>query len=305
MSVHAPGDGATRSPHVVRALIRTARPEQWVKNLLLVVPAISAHRFDLATLEALAFSLLAFSLVASGNYILNDVLDMGADRLHPRKESRPIAAGHVSPGAAAFVMAVTWLVGFWLSATRLPVPFTLTIAAYLLVTTAYSLRLKREPVLDVLVLASLYVLRVVAGGAATNIRVSTWLLAFTLFVCLSIAFLKRFVEVHAFENGPARPVPGRGYVTSDASWLHSAGIASAYLSTVVLAIYTNSPDVSLLYRHPDRLLLLCPLLLYMATRVWMLAHRRRLHDDPVTVFALDPVTYGVGVLSAAVVWAAS
>jgi len=305
MSPHAPGDGHTRAPNALTALIRAARPQQWIKNLLLLVPAIGAHRFDVATVEALLFSLVAFSLVASGNYILNDVLDMAADRLHPRKESRPIAAGHISPGLAALAMAVAWLVGFWLSTTRLPRPFTVTIAAYLLVTTVYSLRLKREPVLDVLVLAGLYVLRVVAGGAATDIRVSTWLLAFTLFICLSIAFLKRFVEVHALENGPVRPVPGRGYLTSDASWLHSAGIASAYLSAVVLAIYTNSPDVSLLYRHPDRLLLLCPLLLYMATRVWMLAHRRGLHDDPVTVFAMDPVTYGVGLLSAAVVWAAS
>jgi 4-hydroxybenzoate polyprenyltransferase len=287
------------------AVLLAARPHQWVKNLLLVVPMIAAHRFDASTVHAVLLALTSFSLIASGNYILNDLLDVTADRQHPRKRWRPIAAGHLSVRAGGLVMATFWTLGATLAALNLPQAFLVTAAAYVAATAAYSIRLKREPVIDVVLLAGLYVLRVVAGGAATGIRVSTWLLAFTLFVCLSVAFLKRFIEIHSLAGGDARPVPGRGYLTTDAAWLHSAGVASAYLSVVVLAIYTNSTDVSLLYRHPDRLLLLCPVLLYAATRVWMLAHRQQLHDDPVIALTKDPVSHVVALLGAAIAWAAA
>jgi 4-hydroxybenzoate polyprenyltransferase len=287
------------------AIGTVARPHQWVKNLLLVLPMIAAHRFDLATVHAVVLAVASFSLVASGNYVLNDLLDLEADRQHGRKRLRPIAAGHLSVAAGTLLMFAAWMLGVGIAVAHLPRAFLATVAAYVVATSVYSMWLKRAPVLDVVLLAGLYVLRVVAGGAATGIRVSTWLLAFTLFVCLSVAFLKRFIEVHALANGEARPVPGRGYMTTDAAWLQSAGVASAYLSVVVLAIYTNSPDVSLLYERPERLLLLCPVLLYAATRAWMLAHRQRLHDDPVVALAQDPVTYGVGLLSAAIVWAAA
>lgn len=287
------------------AIVASARPNQWVKNLLLVVPSIAGHHADLPTLHLLLLALTSFSLVASGNYILNDVIDVAADRQHPRKASRPIASGRVSVGVGLTVMGFAWTLGLAVAILHLPAAFAVTVGVYLVAASAYSMGLKREPVLDVMLLAGFYVLRVVAGGAATGIRVSAWLLAFTLFVCLSVAFLKRFIEVHDTPDGPATPVPGRGYLTSDAMWLHATGIASAYLSVVVLAIYTNSPDVSLLYERPERLLLLCPVLLYAATRVWMLAHRRRLHDDPVIALTQDPVTYVVGLLSAAIVWAAA
>jgi 4-hydroxybenzoate polyprenyltransferase len=258
-------------------------------------------------LHQLLLAFASFSLIASGNYILNDVIDLAADRQHPRKATRPIAAGRLSPGAGVLLMGLFWALGLAIAVLHLPAAFALTVAVYLVAASAYSIGLKREPVLDVMLLAGFYVLRVVAGGAATGIRVSAWLLAFTLFVCLSVAFLKRFIEVHALAgSGPApAPVPGRGYLTSDAMWLHSAGIAAAYLSVVVLAIYTNSPDVSLLYRHPERLLMLCPVLLYAATRVWMRAHRQRLHDDPVIALMKDPATYVVGLLAAAIVWVAA
>jgi 4-hydroxybenzoate polyprenyltransferase len=156
----------------------------------------------------------------------------------------------------------------------------------------------------VVFLAGLYVTRVVAGGAATGGPVSTWMLAFTLFVCLSLAFLKRFIEVRSRADNGRDKVPGRDYLADDAGWLHSSGTTCAYLSAVVLAIYANNADVTRLYGSPDRLLLLCPVLLYGATRIWLKVHRGEIHDDPLVAVAADPVTYILTGISGVIVWAA-
>jgi 4-hydroxybenzoate polyprenyltransferase len=155
-----------------------------------------------------------------------------------------------------------------------------------------------------MLLAGLYVIRVVAGGAATGIPVSNWLLVFTLFVSLSLAFLKRFIEVKEYSNAGTTRLPGRGYFADDAEWLRSVGTSSAYMSVLILALYVNSMDVMRLYNHPERLLLLCPVLLYWATRIWLQAHRRQLHHDPVVSVALDRGTYVLVVIAAAIIWAA-
>jgi 4-hydroxybenzoate polyprenyltransferase len=284
------------------AITAALRPHQWLKNLLLFVPAIAAHRFDWITLQSIILAFVSLSLVASGGYVLNDLLDLKSDRQHPRKRNRPFAAGRLSLRAGATLVASSWLVGFGLTAAALPLPFLLVLVAYLIGTASYSLRLKREPVLDVMFLAGLYVLRIVGGGAATAIPVSTWLLAFTLFVCLSLALMKRFIEVSALRNGGNADIPGRGYFTDDAQWLQAAGLASAYMSVVVLAIYVNSSDVSRLYSHPERLLLVCPVLLYWATRAWVYAHRRQMHDDPMVSVAYDRATYLVLAISITIVF---
>lgn len=289
---------------ILRSVVKAARPHQWIKNLLLLVPALAAHRFDWEVQRALVLAFTSLSLCASGGYILNDLLDVTADRRHQRKRFRPFAAGDLSLRTGMLLVFATWAAGFGLAGAFLPPAFVMTVTLYLAATAAYSIRLKREPVLDVMFLAGLYVVRVVAGGTATGIPVSTWLLAFTLFVCLSLAFLKRFIEVWGNANGSSAQVPGRGYLADDAMWLHSVGTTSAYLSAVVLAIYANSADVTRLYSHPERLLLVCPVLLYWATRIWLNAHRRLIHDDPVVAVVGDPVTYMVAVISAAAVWIA-
>jgi 4-hydroxybenzoate polyprenyltransferase len=198
-------------------------------------------------------------------------------------------------------VVLTWLLGFGIAAVALPAAYSALVAVYLIGTAAYSIWLKKEPVLDVIFLAGLYVLRVVGGGLAIDVPVSTWLLAFTLFSCLSLAFLKRFIEVRAKSADPAAAVAGRGYETADAVWLQSAGLASAYLSVVVLALYVNNPDVMRLYAKPDRLLLMCPIILYGATRVWLNAQRGKMHDDPLVAVAMDPVTYVLAAITATVV----
>jgi 4-hydroxybenzoate polyprenyltransferase len=285
--------------HPLAAMIAALRPHQWVKNALLVLPMLAGHRFDVGTALAVAIAFVSMSFCASGGYVLNDLLDVAADRQHPRKRTRPFSSGRLSLSTGVWLILGTWIVGFGLAALLLPGAFAILSAVYLLTTIAYSLRLKREPILDVMTLSGLYVMRVIAGGVATGIFVSNWLLAFTLFISLSLAFLKRFIEVSAREgNGE---IPGRAYVSSDAGWLHSVGLSSAYLAVVVFALYANNPELTRLYTHPDRLMVICPPLLYWATRTWFKAHRRLLHDDPVVAIARDPWTYVVGAVAMGVV----
>jgi len=284
----------------ILAAFSVLRPHQWLKNLLLCAPAIAAHRFDWPTGRNVLIAFVSLSLVASGSYVLNDLLDLGADGQHPRKRRRALAAGQISRISGAALVVMTWLVGFGIAVSALPSLFVLALGIYLLGTCLYSLRLKREPVLDVMALTGLYVIRIIAGGFATAIPVSTWLSTFALFICLSLALMKRYVEVIAQPKDANADVPGRGYRVADAQWLQTAGISSGYLSTVVLAIYVNNPEVTRLYAHPDRLLFACPVVLYWTTRAWQKAHRRTMRDDPVVEVATDPVTYVLLVISAVV-----
>lgn len=276
-----------------RVLLKTLRPHQWIKNLLVLVPALAAHRFDSSTIRNAVLALIALSLCASGGYIFNDLLDVSADRRHARKRHRPFASGRLSIGAGAFMVVLTWLTGFGIGGMLLSPMYAAVMLAYVATTVAYSAALKRVAVLDVMILAGLYVFRVITGGVATGIAVSNWLLAFTLFVSLSLAFMKRFIEVRAVAATGGTTIPGRGYRVDDGAWLHSAGLTSSYLSAIILALYATSSDVTRLYSHPDRLLFACPVVLYWATRTWLLAHRGEIHDDPVVAVATDPVTYVV------------
>jgi 4-hydroxybenzoate polyprenyltransferase len=272
----------------LRALARALRPHQWAKNILVFAPLVAAHDlFSLTPVVKSVVAFAAFSLCASGIYILNDILDVEADRLHPRKKTRPFAAGELSIPfglASATVLLVT---GLLLAAVGASWSLTGILAIYVLATTAYSTWLKREPVVDVFVLAGLYVMRLVAGGVASAIPLSTWLLAFALFFFLSLAFVKRYTELAG--NGRA---PGRGYTADDALWMHAIGISSGYMAAVVMALYISAPDVTALYSRPKALWLLCPLLLFWITRTWFRAGRRQLHDDPVVEALKDPVGYG-------------
>ena len=286
---------------MISAVRRALRPHQWLKNVLIATPMLAAHKMDVPTATAVALAFVSFSLCASGGYILNDLLDVTADRLHHRKRHRPFASGQLSVATGISLVLACWVLGFGIAVLWLPPAFVLISAGYLAITAAYSIRIKREPVLDVMVLAGLYVVRIVAGGYAADVPVSTWLLTFMLFISLSLALMKRFIEVSAQGGTPDGRIPGRGYRSEDGVWLHAAGISAGYLSAVILAIYANSPDVTRLYTHPARLVLVCPLLLYWATRTWLRANRHEMHDDPVVAVAQDPVTYLIALAGAAVV----
>lgn len=287
------------------ALARALRVQQWVKNLLLFVPTVLDHRLtDPATVLRAGIAFAAFCLAASGAYVLNDLLDLEADRRHRTKRYRPFASGLV-PAAAGWVLSPALIAAAFLAAWPLgSEQFTALLALYVLTTTAYSAHLKRVAVLDVLVLAGLYTLRVLAGVAATGVRFSTWLLAFSMFLFLSLAFLKRYAELTGYEAGDQEMLLRRGYQRADREWLGAMGGASGYLSVLVLALYINSEQVVVLYRRPLALWLICPLLLFWTGRMWLLAYRGRLDEDPIVATLRDPASYVVGALVALVLLAA-
>ena len=280
--------------------IRAMRPHQWAKNLLVFVPLAAAHLVgDPAATISAAWAFAAFSLLASSAYILNDLFDLAADRAHPRKRSRPFAAGRlgIPDGMLLFVGCLLAGIG---AAAMLPAGFQLALGAYFLLTLAYSLGLKRVAMLDVIALATLYTVRIIAGSVAIGTGLSFWLLAFAMFMFFSLALVKRYAELASLEG----EAPGRGYAGRDMSVVLAIGTGSAMVSALVLALYINGETAKQLYSQPELLWLLCPIVLYWISRVWLLASRGEMHDDPV-VFALrDPPSYIAAAVSAVVVmWA--
>jgi 4-hydroxybenzoate polyprenyltransferase len=286
-------------PLPLLAWMRALRIHQWVKNFLIFLPLLLSHRLSYAGLADAAVAFLAFSLCASSVYLLNDLFDLDADRRHPRKRERPFASGLLSipMGLAVAAALLTGAVGL---ATALPDRFMFVLGFYYAVTLTYSLYFKRFATIDVMLLAGLYTLRLIAGGAATATMLSFWLLAFSMFLFLSLAVVKRYAELLLTKDGDGKAA-GRGYVADDLPLLRALGVASGFASVLVLALYVNSPQSIAGYSSPKVLWLLCPLLLYWISRVWMLTHRGRMHDDPV-VFALrDRVSLVLVAAMAAVV----
>lgn len=281
------------------------RVHQWVKNGLLFIPALTAHRlfdWELFKVNLLAFT--SFSLVASAVYLINDLLDISSDRLHPRKKNRPFASGAV-PTQVGYILAPILIgVGFLLS-MKVGESFLYTLSIYLGITFLYSLYVKRLLLWDVIFLAGLYTVRIFAGSAATDIPVSKWLLAFSLFLFFSLALVKRVSELQVLKKQQVQLTPGRGYQIIDEEILSNLGASSACLSILVFALYLSSPEVVNFYRYPERLWLSCPLILYWVSRIWVIGSRGQLHDDPI-VFALkDRVSYLIFALTAAVLFIAT
>lgn len=284
--------GAARAPagSVLGPLVRALRPYQWVKNLLVGLPLLMSHQWqDPAKLMNVALAVLAFCLCASSAYVLNDIRDAEDDRHHPLKRHRPFAAGALWVGYGWVMSGVLLLAGFGVSAPLLPRAFTLLLAGYVVVTLAYSLWLKQKLLVDVFVLAGLYTLRVLAGGAAIWIVVTPWLLAFCIFFFLSLAFAKRYAELRRIQESAGTHARGRGYQVEDLGVLETVGPASGYMAVMVLALYVNSELAIRQYQWPWLLWFACPLILYWVTRVWFLARRRVLTEDPL-LFALKDRT---------------
>lgn len=289
---------------LLRPIVRVMRPQQWVKNLLLFVPLITSHRLlEPALIGTALTAFAAFNLCASAVYILNDLLDIQSDRQHPRKRYRPFAAGELGVGTGMALVPLLLIAAFAIAVRMLSASFAGMLALYLVVTTAYSFRLKKQPVLDVMVLAGLYAFRVLAGGVAVGIVISEWLLPFALFLFLSLAVMKRYSELRAAPPGE-QTLSGRGYRVEDASLLQAAGIGSAYLAVLVLALYISSDEVTALYSTPRILWGLCPLVLYWVTRTWFRAHRGWIQDDPVVAAVKDPASYIVAAIGALLLLAA-
>ncbi|MCC6763043.1 MAG: UbiA family prenyltransferase [Deltaproteobacteria bacterium] len=284
----------------VSALARALRVPQWVKNFLVFVPLLmapEARELPLFLDAALAFA--AFSVCASAVYVANDLLDLAADRRHRTKSRRPFAAGDLPLAAGLALIPACLVAGFGIAWLFLPPAFLGVLTVYLAVTTAYSFRLKHVPLVDVIVLALLYTGRVIAGAAATHVWPSPWILGFSLFFFLSLAFVKRYAELYVLRGEPPE-LRVRGYYPTDLQLVAVNGAVSGYIAVLVAALYINSDRVVGVYARPELLWLICPLLLYWISRIWMLAFRGQLHDDPVLFAITDRESWIVGSLIAAV-----
>ncbi|MEP3430130.1 MAG: UbiA family prenyltransferase [Roseibium sp.] len=271
----------------LKAAIKVMRPHQWLKNTLVFVPAVLDHQIFVASVFFSALiAFFAFSFAASAIYIVNDLLDLDSDRRHPTKRNRPFACGNLSVPAGLGLAVV--LIGASISLSAfLPVQFAAVMAVYFATTTAYSFAIKRMLLLDVFVLAGLYTVRVLAGTAATGIESSFWLLAFSVFFFLSLALVKRFTELQQVGEKATRASTGRGYRHSDLEPISQAGMTSGFAAVLVLALYIQSPEIQVGYTLPELIWLLCPLVLYIILRIWILARRDEMHEDPIVFIMRD------------------
>jgi 4-hydroxybenzoate polyprenyltransferase/phosphoserine phosphatase len=274
---------------------KAIRPHQWAKNVLVFVPMLTAHQLALPTFLQSTLAFVAFSLVASSVYVLNDLLDLSADRAHPRKRNRPFAAGSIPIAQGTWMTGGLLLAGIALAAP-LGWHFLLVMVGYYLATMAYSLHLKRRAVVDICVLAVLYTIRILAGGAATGIPISVWLLAFSIFFFFALAAVKRQGELVDNLGRNTRKVSGRGYHVEDAALVSQMAIASGYVAVLIMALYLDSPAVVGLYSEPAALWGICLVLLYWISRMVMVAHRGAMHDDPIVYAVKDRVSQVCGLL---------
>jgi 4-hydroxybenzoate polyprenyltransferase len=285
----------------IRAWAKALRLHQWIKNVLIFLPLLASHRIlDISADATTLLAFLCFGLCASSVYLTNDLLDLPSDRLHHRKRNRPFAAGTI-PLIAGPILAVLLLVAAFGLATLVSRQFVAVLAGYYVLTTAYSFHLKRVMMLDVIVLSTLYTTRILAGTAALHSKPSFWLLAFSMFFFLSLAMVKRYVELLSLQSRGEVKASGRGYDIEDIPLVQSLGASSGYLAVLVLALYVDSTASMKLYEHPHYLWMLCPLLLYWISRTWAIAHRGVMHDDPVVFAVMDRTSRIIGVIAAIVI----
>lgn len=289
--------------HFVGSALKAVRPHQWSKNLLVFLPLLLAHIVATQRLVAAVIAFACFSLTASAAYIVNDLLDIEADRRHPQKRHRPFACGDLDAFAGVLI-AVTFLVMAFAGARLLPVEFYGWLVLYLVTTFTYTAILKRYALIDVLVLSGMYTLRLLAGAAATDTHISPWLAGFSVFLFLSLAIVKRFAELGNLVARGVTPRNGRGYLVTDLNQLRSFGTASAFAAVVVFTNYISSHEVAVLYRHAERLWMIMPLMILWLCRVWLLASRGLLNEDPLVFAFTDKQSLMIGAAVIAVVLAA-
>jgi 4-hydroxybenzoate polyprenyltransferase len=266
--------------HVLNLL----RVHQWAKNLLIFVPLLLARQHDVGTLRAAILAFVAFSLVASSTYVLNDLVDATADRAHPVKKDRPLARGDIDAGKGIAAILILLAAGIAI-ALLVSLSFTAVLVLYYLGTTAYTFRLKRMLVIDVVAIGCFYTLRIIAGGVSTGIVISEWLLAFSVFFFLSLALMKRYSELVLLLGVGKKRADNRSYVVDDLTVLSAIAVAAAFNSVTVYAIFIGSPEVKQAYSNSQVLWLITPILIYWLARMMLLAHRNKITVDPV-LFAL-------------------
>lgn len=276
-------------PPRVPSFLKALRPHQWLKNLLVFLPILTANalRDGRAWADA-AVMFTAFCASAAAVYIVNDLTDLSADRGHPRKRRRPFASGDlpltVGLVAAPLLLAMGVALGLAIGTAHI-------IALYAVCSLAYSIKLKELPLVDVFTLALLYTLRVFGGAEASHYRLSPWFLAFSIFLFLSLATVKRVSELMDLKRRDMRTPDRRGYEADDIAILQAMGVGATFVSAMVLALFIQSDSVAARYTHPELLWVIVPLALFWQCRLWLSTARGYMHDDPIVYAARDWVSW--------------
>ena len=273
----------------MKKYLAAIRLHQWVKNLLMVIPMILAHKvMEIDGYINIAIAFVSFGLVASGTYVVNDLMDLDADRAHKTKRNRPFASGALSVLTGIVMAPLLILSGIGI-AYLVSTDFLVFVLIYLVVTLIYTYVVKTIAILDVIILAMLYTIRLMAGAVAIEVEITFWLLAYSMFIFFSLANVKRYTEIARLDD--THEISGRGYNRDDANFIRVLGVASGLLSVLVFALYINDPGISMKYTHPAWLWAITPLLLYWVTRIWHLAHHGKMIEDPVVFAIRDVVSY--------------
>ncbi len=283
----------------VFAFIKEIRVYQWVKNILLFLPMLLAHDiFNLGLIKNTSIAFVAFSLMASFVYVLNDLLDVEADRVHPTKKNRPIASGKISIFQAFFIIPILFFASLSISVYYLNFEFCGMLLIYVISNILYSFYLKKVMILDIIILSTLYTLRLIAGALAGGVHISPWLIEFSIFFFFSLAAVKRYSELLTLKDTNQTSIKRRGYLVGDIDVVRNFGIISGYLSVMIIAFYVHGQEVVKLYKHPEILWMISPVLLYWVSRVWLIAHRGKMNEDPIVFTGKDIVSWFVGLIVA-------
>ena len=289
----------------MRRYLYALRVHQWLKNLLIFLPLLPVlHSLDARTVSMAVLAFFAFGLMASAIYVLNDLLDLESDRRHKRKRLRPFAAGELTAVQGLLMTTLLCLVSLGLSLRFLPRAFVAVLLVYLVLTTSYSFFLKRRAIVDVFALATLYTVRVVAGAVATGLPLSLWILTFSLFIFLSLALAKRYVELNGTPAQVDQMSRDRNYHRGDIPLVLAGGVAAGQTAALILSLYLQDPQILARYSNPLYLWILIPVFLFWIMRIWLKGVRGVLHDDPVVFAARDWVSRLACVIAAAAFWAA-
>lgn len=271
--------------------LKAMRPHQWVKNILIFAPLILSFQFlGVEPIIQAILAFFAFSLTASGLYIVNDLLDLEADRVHPTKRNRPFASGRLSKywGVSQSIIVLVLALGI---ASYLNHKFLVALIIYAILSASYSFKLKQVVLLDVSLLAVLYTLRIIAGTFAVSLELSYWLIVFSIFIFTSLAMVKRVSELYNLKLLGKEEAGGRGYTVQDHEIMSALGAASGFVAVLVLALYIHDPLTVERYNHPEWLWMIVPSILYWIGRVWIIAHRGQMNEDPVVFAVRDKVSY--------------
>ena len=282
-------------------IFKIIRPHQWVKNILVFVPMLMSHNFNINNFILSTKAFIIFSLVASSIYVVNDIVDIKSDQKHPYKKNRPLAAGLININQCKYIILTLLLFSIFFL-IDINNNFLILIVSYFVISNLYTFFFKKYAIIDLLILSSLYTIRIIGGGFITDISVSIWLLSFSIFFFLSLAAIKRQVEIINFKKNKKSKITGRGYIVSDQKIINMISICSGYMSILVLVLYINSPQVISLYSSPNILWGMCLIMLFWISRIILMSSRRKIEDDPIVYAIKDKISYICLLLILCIMW---